>query len=160
MQHIWPISITAVCHHLWTSLKGSKACLSKRVCRSRKIEHPNWIIAVYQRTNNNFEGNALHIQANTMESPNFPIAVPMPATSVASAFIQQEPTKRAWTREGEGNFMTRDDELDKFLFELEVFTFRLSDRYLVEQEKGEGNLLKSMNKRRGRECYDPRWWAG
>ena len=52
--------------------------------------------------------------------------------------------------------MTRDDELDKFLFELEVFTFRLSDRYLVEQEKGEGNLLKSMNKRRGRECYDPR----
>ena len=40
-----------------------------------------------------FEGSALHIQANTMESPKFSTEVPMPTTSVASALDQQEPTK-------------------------------------------------------------------
>ena len=43
-----------------------------------------------KRTTNDFEGSALHIQANTMESS---IEVPMPTTSVALALVQQEPTK-------------------------------------------------------------------
>ena len=45
-----------------------------------------------KRTTNDFEGSALHIQANTMESSKFSIIVPMP-TSVALALVQQEPTK-------------------------------------------------------------------
>ena len=46
-----------------------------------------------KRTTNDFEGSALHIQANTMESSKFSIEVPMPTTSVALALVQQEPTK-------------------------------------------------------------------
>jgi len=46
-----------------------------------------------KRTTDDFEGNVLHNQANTMDSPKFPIEVPMTTTSVASAFVQQEPTK-------------------------------------------------------------------
>ena len=41
---------------------------------------------------NDFEDNVLHIQANTMESPKFPIEIPT-TTSVALAFVQQKPTK-------------------------------------------------------------------
>ena len=72
---------------------GSKAC------------HPNLSVAVDQlsfqieslqsikKMTNNFEDNVLHIQANTMESPKFPIEIPTTTTSVALAFVQQEPTK-------------------------------------------------------------------
>ena len=42
-----------------------------------------------KRTTNDFEGNVLHNQAKIMESPKFPIEVPM-TTSVASAFVLQE----------------------------------------------------------------------
>ena len=46
-----------------------------------------------KRTNNDFEGSTLQIQANTMDSPKFLIEVSMPTTNGASALVQQETAK-------------------------------------------------------------------
>lgn len=63
------------------------------MCNSRSIGHRIESLQYVKRTTNDFEGGALQIQANTMDSSNFSIEVSMPTTSVASDLVQQKPTK-------------------------------------------------------------------